>query len=170
MGAQMNDKQLRSKLIRLAHAKPELRADLLPLLAPQAKQAADDPKSLLQEDSDKYFAKYVVPLITKKGLSDALKGTQWSPRGKGALNKQRGFLELLLDHKPKAGEKTKLAMRTVIAGSDYTKGDGRGYVRVEGRHGPHDTSFKMSGNPDQDAKKLMSDLKELVEDYQSFDK
>ena len=31
---------LRSKLIRLAHQKPSLRADLLPLLAPQGKQAA----------------------------------------------------------------------------------------------------------------------------------
>ena len=29
----MNDKQLRSKLIRLAHANPSLRADILPLLA-----------------------------------------------------------------------------------------------------------------------------------------
>jgi len=34
---------LRSKLIRLAHDNPELRADILPLLA-QAKQAATDPK------------------------------------------------------------------------------------------------------------------------------
>jgi len=32
----MNDKQLRSKLIRLAHARPELRAELLPLLTKQA--------------------------------------------------------------------------------------------------------------------------------------
>ena len=40
----MNDRDLRSSLIRLAHAKPELRAELLPLLAesktPQSRTAA----------------------------------------------------------------------------------------------------------------------------------
>jgi len=36
----MNDKQLRSKLIRLAHARPELRPALLPLLTKPGKQAA----------------------------------------------------------------------------------------------------------------------------------
>lgn len=39
----MNDKTLRSKLIRLAHAKPELRPHLLPLLADKVGSEDGDP-------------------------------------------------------------------------------------------------------------------------------
>jgi len=35
----VNDRHLRSKLIRLAHANPHLRADILPLLTPRGKKA-----------------------------------------------------------------------------------------------------------------------------------
>ena len=43
----MSDKSLRSKIIRLAHAKPELRKDLLPLLT---KKAGDDIEEFLVID------------------------------------------------------------------------------------------------------------------------
>ena len=47
----MNDKQLRSKLIRLAHANPNLRADILPLLMP-TKSASADKVAVSEETED----------------------------------------------------------------------------------------------------------------------
>lgn len=61
----MSDKQLRSKLIRLAHANPSLRGDLLPLLA-QTKLAAADHNSyseLLQEAADTFHKAVVAAIV-----------------------------------------------------------------------------------------------------------
>lgn len=58
----MTDKNLRTKLIRLAHTKPELRGTLLPLLAPQGKRA----------DARSDFVGQLSPEVQKKlkGLGD----------------------------------------------------------------------------------------------------
>jgi len=128
--------------------------------------SGDDPKQMMQDDSDKYFAEHVSGGLTKKSLSDALKDTEWAPRGKGSYDKQRQFVSLLLDHK----DHKKLPMHVVFSGSHYTKGDKTGYVSVEGRHGHHDDTFKLSGNPEQDAKAMHKTLKELIDDYKTFDK
>ena len=46
----MSDQNLRSRLIRLAAAKPELRADLLPLVAGQVREAADRVRMTVSPD------------------------------------------------------------------------------------------------------------------------
>jgi hypothetical protein len=43
----MDDKQLRRRLIRLAYEKPELRDEILPLVASRPKEAAPDPFKML---------------------------------------------------------------------------------------------------------------------------
>lgn len=53
----MSDANLRSKLIRLAHEKPELRSTLLPLLRERKVAGADDAKKIL--DLFKKNFKYV---------------------------------------------------------------------------------------------------------------
>jgi len=74
----MNDKQLRSKLIRLAHANPKLRADLLPLLTKQAavaKKAQDsslDPRKAMMY-FDISFEDYNIDDAAEEGDEIALK-------------------------------------------------------------------------------------------------
>lgn len=48
----MNDQKLRSKLIRLAHSNPELRSELLPLLAPNYKSASAEKVAVSEETED----------------------------------------------------------------------------------------------------------------------
>ena len=127
----------------------------------------DDPKEMLKEDSDKYFAQHISGAISKKSLSDALKDTEWKPRGKGTYHKSRGFVELWLDHKE--GNRSR-PLRVTFSGSHYTKGDGDGEVSLEGRHGSDDEVFELTCNPDADAKEMHKALKELVDRYQEYDK
>jgi hypothetical protein len=65
----MSDKSLRSKLIRLAHAQPELRAEILPLLA-QGKQAAMPKRAVrvnVIPSFDGFIAAYLLELGTAVG-------------------------------------------------------------------------------------------------------
>lgn len=48
----MNDQILRSKLIRLAHSNPELRGELLPLIAPNYKSASAEKVAVSEETED----------------------------------------------------------------------------------------------------------------------
>jgi hypothetical protein len=126
-----------------------------------------DPKAMLKEDSDKYFAQHVSGNIGKKSLTDALKGTGFAPRGKGSFDKKRGLVELYLDSEDRSSS----PMRAVFSGSDYTKGDGKGYIRIDHpRHGQIDDSFKMTGDPEADAKQMHSALKELAEQMGDYEK
>ena len=126
-----------------------------------------DPKAMLKEDSDKYFAQHVSGNIGKKSLTDALKGTGFAPRGKGSFDKKRGLVELYLDSEDRSSP----PMRAVFSGSDYTKGDGKGYIRIDHpRHGQIDDSFKMTGDPEADAKQMHSALKELAEQMGDYEK
>lgn len=60
----MNDKTLRSKLIRLAHANPAVRKDLLPLLTKQAAEGLSLKKQY--EEVERAYAKTVFAELTKR--------------------------------------------------------------------------------------------------------
>ena len=125
----------------------------------QAERDHKNPKALLKEDSDEYFAQHVRGKISKKSLTDYLKGTGFKPRGKGYFDKKRGFVELYLDNP----ESRSLPLRVVFSGSHYTKGDGKGYVLLESPYyGNIDDVFNMTGDPDADAMAMHSALNELL--------
>ena len=80
----MSDKTLRSKLIRLAHAKPELRQHLLPLLSDKVACGCDDP----DHQHDLEFAGYLADDKLGKQMHDVKEKA--NPNiAKGKADKQR---------------------------------------------------------------------------------
>ena len=125
-------------------------------------------KDLVKADSDKYFRDHVAKKISKKQLSETLRRSGWTPRGKGSYNKSRGFYELLVDPPRDVRD---LATRVVIMGSHYTRGDGQATVYVDNRkHGPVDAVFRLSGDPQKDLDQILSDLGEIMEGYVGYEK
>ena len=116
-----------------------------------------NPKELLKEDPNKYVAEHVSENITKSSLADALKDTDWVPRwtesGKGEFNARRKVVEFSIDNR-----RTKEPPVTIAFGGDK---DGDGIVMVEAL----DETFKLSGNPKADAKKMQQLVKELIGNY-----
>ena len=75
----MSDKTLRSKLIRLAHAKPELRQHLLPLLSDKVACGCDDP----DHQHDLEFVGYLADDKLGKKMHDV----KQPAKGKGLTTK-----------------------------------------------------------------------------------
>lgn len=121
------------------------------------------PKEALKRDSDAYFAEHVSGSISKKKLSDALKGSGWKPRGKGSYDKKRKFVELLVD--PPEGSR-EMPVRVVFSGSHYTSGDGQGGVYLyKGNTEWNSDVFDMKGDPEKDAETMLKSLGDIMEDY-----
>lgn len=119
-------------------------------------------KAVLKEDSDKYFVQFVAPLITKAQMMATMKGSNWTPRGKGSLNKKEGRIDGLVDF---TGEPYRSPMTFSFSGSYMTAGDGQASIYIKQTRGmSHEDRFKLTGNPANDAKKMMVSLKELCED------
>lgn len=149
---------LRSKVIRLAHQKPELREHLLPLLG-EGKTARGPTRGY----SDDYFLGEVRPLITKRALNQVLRPLGFEARGKGSLDRKNNQIEMYIDDI----ERGRARFRVVLAGSYMTSNDGVYNVYVEDlHHRPlhHDWHEPFSGDPKKDAATMMKDLGELIED------
>lgn len=126
--------------------------------------AGEDPKELMKSDSDAYFAQHISGGLSKKSLTDALKDTDWTPRGKGSFDKKRNFLELILDHKGR-----KLPLRVTFSGSHYTQGDRKGNVILwKGGYQMTDDVFDLSGDIKKDIEQMHRSLKEMVLDANSW--
>lgn len=104
----MSDKNLRNKIIRLAHAKPELRKDLLPLLqtkkvAYEEKQVKELGAAIAGSENGKAIYEYAVQNLmkalrhilktptTKKLLNDFKKGFQ---QGNSRLSLEKAAEEM----------------------------------------------------------------------------
>lgn len=99
-------------------------------------------KQMIERDSDAYFAKCVAPVLAKKLVADTIRGTGWTPRGKGSLRKgPHKMVDQLLDYH----------------GQPYRS-------PIIGR-GTHETRFRLTGSPTRDAKRMATDLRDLLQDF-----
>lgn len=125
--------------------------------------SADDPKGLLEKNSDKYHVKHVLPAL-RNGLSKAMpEGVKL--RGRGRVEK--GGVEMIAD--VSIGDKT-YPVKIGIHGSYMTSGDGEYNIVVSSPYfqGTHDYHDDFSGNPEEDAKRIQKDLGEMMEDVRGF--
>lgn len=122
-------------------------------------------KQMIDRDSDAYFAKCVAPALTKKLVADAIRGTGWTPRGKGSLRKgPHKMVDQLLDY---SGTPYRSPWSVAYGGSYMMAGDKYGVVYIDTHKGPtHETRFRLTGSPTRDAKRMASDVRELLEDLE----
>lgn len=122
-------------------------------------------KQMIERDSDAYFAKCVAPVLTKKLVADTIRGTGWAPRGKGSLRKgPHKMVDQLLDYH---GQPYRSPISVAYGGSYMMAGDKTGIVFISaiGR-GTHETRFRLTGSPTRDAKRMATDLRDLLQDFE----
>jgi len=130
--------------------------------------AGGNPKELMKEDSDAYFAQHVSGEISKKKLTDALKGTGFAPRGKGSFDKKTKSVFLLLD--PTDKEDRGSPLKVYLSGSYMTEGDETGHISIQdislGTSDDH--RHDLTGDPKKDSENMLKSIRELAEDAQEY--
>jgi hypothetical protein len=121
----------------------------------------DDIKKVFEDSPSKYFDQHLIKGISKKKVSDTLKGTGWKPRGKGRYNKKRGVLSILLDPE----NSRHLPMWLSLSAGHYTKDDGRAslYFEATPRSWTHQDIIILSGDAETDTEEMLKNIKENLE-------
>lgn len=122
-------------------------------------------KQMIDRDSDAYFAKCVAPVLTKKLVADAIRGTGWTPRGKGSLRKgPHKMVDQLLDYH---GQPYRSPISVAYGGSYMTAGDKTAnvFINTHGR-GTHESRFRLTGSPTRDAKRMAADVRDMLKDLE----
>ena len=130
---------LRNKLIRLAHAKPELRKDLLPLLKEASSDLAYPPKGIRISDEEWYESDYYKALVEcfqllERGGFRITRSSddKWVTLTEGEIQMRQGLTDFVYPDSP-AAVKSFLRVKKAIkakmeeaAENTYKDSEGRG--------------------------------------------